>query len=266
MASLIALEDVRLKLGGYQALQDINVGFPEGGSTVIMGPSGCGKSTLLKVTAGLIPPDSGRVLFRGEDIAWFPPGKMIEMRKRNGFVFQDGALWENKTIFENLALPIQVHSPKMPYAEMERRVIQALERGGLSDSAAQRPAQLSGGERKIASFLRALMLEPKWVFLDEPTMSVDHEAASRMLEMIRELKARSCTIIAVTHDPELSSMIADNMVVLQAGVVLASGSLDDMKANGDPRVRAILSRVLGQAAAYDADILSLLGGGAQDEG
>lgn len=266
MQPLIALENVQLNLGGYQALRDVNVGFPESGSTVIMGPSGCGKSTLLKVAAGLIPPDSGRVLFRGEDIAWFPPRKMIEMRKRNGFVFQDGALWENKTIFDNLALPLQVHSPKMPRAEMERRVNQALERGGLTDSTAQRPAQLSGGERKIASFLRALILEPKWVFLDEPTMSVDHEAASRMLEMIRELKARSCTIIAVTHDPELSSMIADHMVVLQAGVVLASGTFADVKENADPRIRAILSRVLGQAAAYDADLLTLLGSGAQDEG
>jgi phospholipid/cholesterol/gamma-HCH transport system ATP-binding protein len=266
MQPLISLEKVRLNLGGYQALQDVDVGFPEGGSTVIMGPSGCGKSTLLKVAAGLIPPDSGRVLFRGEDIAWFSPRKMTELRKRNGFVFQDGALWENKTIFDNLALPIQVHYPKVKRAEIERRVNHALERGGLADSAAQRPAQLSGGERKIASFLRALMLEPKWVFMDEPTMSVDHEAASRMLEMIRELKTHACTIIAVTHDPELSSMIADHLVVLQAGVILASGPFDEVKASGDTRVRAILSRVLGQAAAYDADLLSLLGGGAQDEG
>jgi phospholipid/cholesterol/gamma-HCH transport system ATP-binding protein len=266
MQHLIALEEVQLILGGYQALRNVTVGFPEGGSTVIMGPSGCGKSTLLKVAAGLIPPDSGRVLFRGEDIAWFSDRKMTEMRKRNGFVFQDGALWENKTIFDNLALPIQVHFPKVDREEVEHRVNQALERGGLLDSAPQRPAQLSGGERKIASFLRALILEPKWVFLDEPTMSVDHEAAARMQEMIRELKARACTIIAVTHDPQLTSLIADHLVVLDAGAILASGPFDTVKTDADPRVRAILSRVLGEAAAYDSDLLSLLGGGAQDEG
>jgi len=266
MPSLIALEDVQLVLGGYQALRNVSVEFPEGGSSVIMGPSGCGKSTLLKVAAGLIPPDSGRVLFRGEDIAWFSDRKMTEMRKRNGFVFQDAALWENKTIFDNLALPIQVHFPKVPASEVKERVVRALERGGLMDSMAQRPAQLSGGERKIASFLRAMILEPKWVFLDEPTMSVDHEAASRILEMIRELKARACTIIAVTHEPELTSMIADHLVVLDAGVILAAGPFDSVKTEADPRVRSILARVLGQAAAYDADLLSLLGGGAQDEG
>ncbi|MGD0724725.1 MAG: ATP-binding cassette domain-containing protein, partial [Spirochaetia bacterium] len=111
MDDAISLVDVRLTLGGYEALRGINVAFPQGTSTVIMGPSGCGKSTLLKVAAGLIPPDTGKVLLRGQDIFLLSERGIRELRKSNGFVFQDGALWENKTLFENLALPLEVHFP-----------------------------------------------------------------------------------------------------------------------------------------------------------
>ena len=105
-----------------------------------MGPSGCGKSTLLKLAAGLIPPDRGRVLFRGKDIFQLSERALLDMRRQNGFVFQDGALWENKSLFENLALPLQVHFPALPAAERDRRVIRALERrghGGIGNASAR---------------------------------------------------------------------------------------------------------------------------------
>src|SRR5208337_5258298 len=145
MADIVTLENVRLTLGGFEALRVVSVGFAEGKSTVIMGPSGCGKSTLLKVAAGLIPPDAGRVCFHGRDIFQMSERALMDMRRQNGFVFQDGALWENKTLFENLALPLQVHFPDVPAADRNRRVVRALERVGLEESAAERPAALSGG-------------------------------------------------------------------------------------------------------------------------
>jgi len=256
---LIALRDLTVTTGGYAALSEASVSFPEGRSTVIMGPSGCGKSTLLKVAAGLIPPDRGEVLFRGEDIFRMAAGRLAALRAASGFVFQDGALWENKTIFDNLALPLQVHAAGLPRSDMERRVVRMLERGGLADSAALRPAQLSAGERKIASFLRALMNDPSLVFLDEPTLSIDHTAAEKLNLMIRELKSRGCSIIAVTHDPRLASTLADRLVVLAGGRVLAQGEFDEVKASPDPRVRGILSQVLGEIASFDTDLLDLLG-------
>ena len=111
---LIELRDVTVMSGGYSALAEASVSFPEGVSTVIMGASGCGKSTLLKVAAGLIPPDRGAVEYRGEDIAGMPGRRLLAMRAASGFVFQDGALWENKSIHENLALPLQVHAADLP--------------------------------------------------------------------------------------------------------------------------------------------------------
>jgi len=255
---LIELREVTVTSGGYDALAEASAAFHEGRSTVIMGPSGCGKSTLLKVAAGLVPPDQGRVLYRGEDLFSLSARRMHALRAASGFVFQDGALWENKSVFENLALPLQIHASSLARSDVEKKVVRMLERGGLADSASLRPAQLSAGERKIVSFLRALMNEPSLVYLDEPTVSIDHVAAEKISLMIRELKSRGCSIVAVTHDPRLASTLADRMVVLSAGRVLAEGTFDAVKATGDPRVRGILSQVLGEIASFDTDLLELL--------
>ena len=225
-----------------------------------MGPSGCGKSTLLKVAAGLIPPDRGTVLFRDEDLFGLSDKPLRALRAASGFVFQDAALWENKSIFENLALPLQVHAAHLARAQMEKRVVRMLERGGLAESATLRPAQLSAGERKIVSFLRALMIEPTLLFLDEPTLSIDDTATGKLDAMIRELKARGCSIVAVTHEPRLASTLADRLVVLSAGTVAAEGTFDEVKRSADPRVRETLARVLGEIASFDTDLLDLLGG------
>jgi ABC-type transporter Mla maintaining outer membrane lipid asymmetry ATPase subunit MlaF len=265
MQDAISLLDVRLTLGDYEALRGISVGFPAGRSTVIMGPSGCGKSTLLKVAAGLIPPDAGKVLFQGQDIFLLSERGMREMRRTNGFVFQDGALWENKSLAENLALPLEVHFPSLSRSDIMKRVARALERVGLEDAAGQRPAALSGGERKIASFLRALVTEPSLVFMDEPTLSIDYGMTERINQMIRDLKARGSTIIAVTHDPQLTATLADRLVVMDAGKVLVTGEFDEVKRTRDVRARAILSQVLGEIASYDTDLLELLGRDPQDD-
>jgi ABC-type transporter Mla maintaining outer membrane lipid asymmetry ATPase subunit MlaF len=200
------------------------------------------------------------VLLRGEDFFLLSERKVRELRRTNGFVFQDGALWENKTIFENLALPLQVHVPELGTEGIAARVRDLLALGGLEDSATLRPAQLSGGERKIAGFLRAVVGGPTVVFLDEPTLSIDHVMAGRISSMIRDLKSRGCTILLVTHDPSLASLVADRLVVIEAGRVVAEGPFDEVKRSDDPRVRAILGRVLGEISSFDTDLLDLLDG------
>ena len=262
---IISLQDVCLTLGDYEALRDVNVTFPEGRSTVIMGPSGCGKSTLLKVAAGLIPPDAGKVLFKGQDMFLLKEREMRILRSTNGFVFQDGALWENKSLFENLALPLQISRPEISAADIGRRVIHALQRAGLEDSAGQRPAALSGGEKKMASFLRALLTEPTLLFLDEPTLSVDFHMMESVTQMIRDRKARGATIIAVTHDAQLTATLADRLVVMDTGRVIASGEFAEVRKTKDARTREILSQVLGEIASYDTDLLALLDGGGGDD-
>jgi ABC-type transporter Mla maintaining outer membrane lipid asymmetry ATPase subunit MlaF len=260
MPNLIELRDVTVTAGAYEILKNVSAVFPEGGSTMIMGPSGCGKSTLLKVAAGLIPPDRGSVFYRGEDLYWLSERKLRELRKTNGFVFQDSALWENKTIFDNLALPLQVHHPEMDGRERENRVARMLERGGLIDSLRLRPSQISGGERKIVSFLRAAIVEPSLIFLDSPTEMVDAAMTERITAMIRDLKGQGCSILAVSHDRKLASTLADRLVVMHGGSLAAEGDFDSVKRSPDPRVRAVLSEVLGEIASFDTDLLTLLDG------
>jgi phospholipid/cholesterol/gamma-HCH transport system ATP-binding protein len=198
------------------------------------------------------------VLFHGRDIFQMSEHALLDMRRQNGFVFQDGALWENKSLLENLALPLQVHFPDVPAADRNRRVVRALERVGLEESALERPAALSGGEKKIAAFLRALMTEPAILFMDEPTLSVDFAMTGRINQIIRDQKGRGNTIIAVTHDAQLTTMLADRLVVMDAGKVLASGDFDEVKRSKVPRIRSILSEVLKDIASYDTDLLELL--------
>jgi len=264
MSEFIELKGVTLTLGGHDVLRDVSLTLPEGKCTVIMGPSGCGKSSLLKVAAGIIPPDRGSILYRGEDLFWLTERRMAELRKSSGFSFQDSALWENKTIFDNLALPLQVHSPEMPHAEIERKVVRMLERGNLMDSIHFRPAQLSVGERKIVSVLRALIGEPTVVFMDTPTGTIDPAMAETVMGMIREIKAKGCSIVTVSHDRRIASTLADWLVVLIGGTLAAAGTFDEVKKNADPRVREVLSEVLGEIASFDTDLLSLLGDGGEN--
>ncbi len=261
---MIDLQDVTVRFGGRDILRGVNLSILPGRSTVIMGPSGSGKSTLLKTAAGLIPPDSGKVFFQGKDMQLLSEGGMRELRKISGFVFQDGALWENKTLMENLSLPLQVHFPELRQAEVERRVVRALERGGLVESAHLRPVALSGGEKKIASFLRALITEPAVLFMDEPTLSIDHTMEEKVSQMISDAKARGCVIIAVTHDARLTSTLADQLVIMDAGTVRETGDFDAVKRSRDARTRQILAEVLGEIASYDTDLLALLDAEGED--
>jgi len=262
MSELIGLRGVTVLTEGHESLAEVDLSVTEGACTLIMGPSGSGKSTLLKVAAGLIPPDRGTVSLRGEDLSGVSERRMLEFRRENGFVFQDGALWENKSILENLALPLQVHHPEMGESRIRERALEMLARAGLADSPGLRPAQLSGGERKIASFLRATIGDPSVVFLDEPTLSIDHTMSELITGMIRDLKARGRTILAVTHDPRLASLIADRLAVIEAGRLIVEGPFDEVKRSSDARVSGILARVLGEISSFDTDLLDLLGSGA----
>jgi phospholipid/cholesterol/gamma-HCH transport system ATP-binding protein len=260
MAPFLELKDIVLATQEYTVLDRASVAFAKGASTVIMGPSGCGKSTLLKVAAGICVPDSGEVLVEGRPLGELSSRGLLDFRRTSGFMFQDAALWANKSIFENLALPLQFHQPSLAPQEVRRRVLSSLERGGLEASADLRPAQMSMGENKIASFLRAVILEPELLFLDEPTPSIDHAALEKIMAMIREMKQRGCTIIAVTHDAHLTAMLANDLVVLKQGRVLAAADFATVRRSRDPELAAILSQVLSEAAAYDTDLLDLLGG------
>ena len=256
---MVSLRNVTLRLGNIDVLSNVSVDFPEGRSTVVVGPSGCGKSTLLKIAAGILIPDEGEVFWNDRPVNRVGRREMMEMRRTNGFVFQDAALWANKTLGENLTLPLRVHDPRMSQDRMDGIVARACRELGFDHPLGSRPAQLSIGEQKIVSFLRAVIGEPALLFVDEPTASVDHTVEDRMLAVIKRMKEKGTTMIVVTHSSKLASLVADHVVVMRSGVVLESGPTADVVRTRKPEVLEILSEILTQAATYDRDLLDLLG-------
>lgn len=257
----IQIKNVLVSSENTAVLNQVNASFPEGKSTVIMGPSGCGKSTLLKVAAGITVPDSGRVYLQGKNLFRLSEKQLLRFRGKNGFVFQDAALWANKTIQENLALPLQFHQRELSRHAIDQRINILLEKTGLVDTLTLRPAQLSAGEQKVISFLRAVVLDPSTLFIDDIIPSIDHIMVERIMAMIRERKQQGCTIIAVTHDARLTSLIADHLVIMNRGRVVESGPFDSVRRSDNHEVISILTEVLSEVASYDTDILDLLGGG-----
>jgi phospholipid/cholesterol/gamma-HCH transport system ATP-binding protein len=257
MEAAVELAGVHISSEGYEIIKDITVGFPTGRSTIIMGTSGCGKSTLLKAAAGIMPPSAGTVLFRGVDVHQMSGRELAEVGKTAGFVFQDAALWENRTMYQNVAFPLEYHFD-LTEKQIRERVTRLLRRTALDDQAHLRPAQLSIGERKVVSFCRAVIHNPSIVFMDEPTLSVDRERGETVLGMIRELKSEGRTLITVTHDPKLTSWLADYLVILRGGNLVEAGEFRDVRSSRNPVTQSVLADVMGEAASYDTDLLDLL--------
>ena len=253
-----AITDVSVAFEDETVLDGVSVAFPAHACTVIMGPSGSGKSTLLKAAAGLAVPERGSVDILGVDPARASDRELETLRSRNGFVFQDGALWQNMTLYGNLALPLQYHRPDLGSGAVRERVMQLARELRATTRLDLRPSQVSAGERKVVSFARAIITDPELLYMDEPTTSVDTERVDLLIRKLRELKERKVTIVSVTHNARIASQIADYVVVMQEGRILRFGSLKEVSRSGDPEVERILTDVLSETATYDGDILALL--------
>lgn len=231
---------------GITVLDSVNLEISPGSSTVIFGRSGSGKTTLLKSMAGLIRIDDGEVLFNGDNVGKMDEDEFFKMQAQSGFVFQDAALWSNKSIYENLAIPLRIMKSHMDNADIDNRIKAAVEMLGFRDDLMIRPSAVSAGEKKIISFLRALMTDPEIIFLDEPTSSLDKKNISRLNSIIRELNKENKTIITVTHDFDLARSIADNIVIIDKGQIIKFGSFQEIFASGDRDIEDIIEEIKGQ--------------------
>lgn len=254
----IGLSDIHVLNGERAVLAEINLNFPQAKTTVVLGPSGCGKSVLLKVAAGILQPNGGRVTVDGKNMASMSERQNREFRRRTGFVFQDAALWSNNSLFQNMSLPLRFHYPELSEEEVRGRILHLVSRIGFLEDLNLRPAETSLGERKIVSFVRAIVSGPETLFMDEPLSGIHHQVTDNMLNLVRDLKREGRTIIIVTHDPLLTSQVADWLVVLSRGRILECGPTAEVAASTKPEVIGILSRVLSQASTFDDSILDIL--------
>ncbi len=238
----IALEAVSVGYGDRVVLSGIDTTLPGGKISVILGGSGSGKSTLLRNIIGLVPIKTGRIVLAGQDMETMTPEQRLEIRRRMGVLFQNGALLGSLPLGENIALPLREHTD-LSNSLIEEVVAIKLKLVGLGDFVTYFPSELSGGMRKRAGLARAMALDPAVLLCDEPTSGLDPITAADMDQLILELKATfNMTIVVVSHDLASLYAIADHVVVVHSGKMLFQGSLEALKANEDPFIVQFLDR------------------------
>jgi len=256
--AMISLRNLRVSYGDREILHGINFDVMRGETLVILGGSGSGKSTLLRTLVGLERPSSGEIWLRGKNIAAISTAEMDEIRKKIGMSFQGGALFGSMTVGENVALPLHEHT-KLEESTIEIILRLKLDQVGLSGFENYMPAQLSGGMKKRAAVARALAMDPEILFFDEPSAGLDPIIAAGVDELILDLKrAFHMTIIVVTHELASAFLIADRMVLIDKGNVVAIGTTDEMRASAHPRVRQFLDRIAEPAVSGELDYLQML--------
>ena len=255
---MLSVRVLHVKYGTTEILHGVTFDVRRGETLVIMGGSGSGKSTLVRTLIGLEKPSSGHVLIKGKDIAAIPEAELDEVRKKIGMSFQGGALFGSMTVGENVALPLREHT-KLENSTIEIMVRLKLEQVGLEGFEYYMPSQLSGGMRKRAAVARALAMDPEMLFFDEPSAGLDPIIAAGIDQLILELKrAFQMTILVVTHELASAFLIADRMVLIDRGKIVAIGTTAEMQSSTQPRVRQFLDRVPESETVQESDYLRAL--------
>jgi phospholipid/cholesterol/gamma-HCH transport system ATP-binding protein len=256
--AVISLRNLRVSYGDREILHGINFDVMHGETMVILGGSGSGKSTLLRTLVGLERPSSGEIWLKGKNIAAISANDMDEIRKKIGMSFQGGALFGSMTVGENVALPLHEHT-KLEDSTIEIILRLKLDQVGLSGYENYMPSQLSGGMKKRAAVARALAMDPEILFFDEPSAGLDPIIAAGVDQLILELKqAFHMTVIVVTHELASAFLIADRMVLIDKGNVVAIGTTEEMRSSTHPRVRQFLDRIAEPAVSEELDYLQML--------
>lgn len=236
-APIVRLENVHKAFGTQQVLGGVSIDLPTAKTTVVLGPSGTGKSVMLKLIVGLLKPDSGAIYFDGVRTDTLSERELARVRLQIGLLFQMGALFDSMTVAENIAFPLVEHTVGDTETVREK-VARALEMVDLAGAEKKLPSQLSGGQRKRIALARAIVLQPRVVLYDEPTTGLDPVRSDGINELVIKLKnTLGVTSLVVTHDLTSARKVADRVVMLYGGRVIATGTFDELQEHADERVR-----------------------------
>ena len=239
---LIEVENLVTHYGTRQILKGVSLDVREGEIMVIMGGSGSGKSTLLRHLMALEKHTSGTIRILGEDIARLGTRELVELRTKTGVAFQGGALFSSMTVGENIMLPLYEHTD-LDRKTMEIMARMKLEVVSLAGFENLMPSELSGGMIKRAAMARAIVMDPKILFCDEPSAGLDPVVSSALDELILRLRdAMRMSVVVVTHELESVFKIADRVTVLDQGKILFIGTLDELRASPSERIQNLLNR------------------------
>ena len=251
-APVIEVRDLVTYYGDRRILDGVSMDVNEGEVLVIMGGSGSGKSTLLRYLLALERPTSGSVRILGVDVNQADATELQELRKRMGVAFQGGALFSSMSVGDNIMLPLREHTrlDEQTMRIMARLKLEVVDLAGFEHLM---PAELSGGMIKRAALARAVVMDPKLLFCDEPSAGLDPVVAAALDDLILRLRsALGMTVVVVTHELESAFKIADRIVVLDRGSILVTGTVEEVQASDNPRVRNLLNRTL-ELDELDAD-------------
>ncbi|MGA2974877.1 MAG: ATP-binding cassette domain-containing protein [Spirochaetia bacterium] len=224
---MIQARDVRFAFPGRPVLDGLSIDVEESLTTVIVGRSGIGKSVLLKCMTGLLRPQAGSITIDGDEVVGATRTELRAIRRRIGMLFQEGALFDSLSVFENIAFPLVYHKSASG-KEVDTRVRAFLDLVGMQEYARAMPQELSGGMKRKVAIARAMILEPRYLMYDEPTAGLDPASAAVVESMMRRLQQeRAITSLVVTHDIELTRYIADTIALLEDQRIVAQAGRED---------------------------------------
>jgi len=236
----VVVKNLRKSFGAQQVLKGVGINVAKSEILCVLGKSGTGKSVLLRLLIGLEKPDSGSILINGQEITQLEEAPLNDVRRKIGFLFQGGALYDSLTIAENVAFPLR-RNTKLSDSERTEKVRSLLQSVGLEKDLEKMPSEISGGMRKRVGVARALALDPEIMLFDEPTAGLDPITAAEIGDLIKKLRdERHTTSIVVTHDMHAAHYYSDRLVMLKEGAVLMAGTFDDLQKSKDPFVAQFL--------------------------
>jgi phospholipid/cholesterol/gamma-HCH transport system ATP-binding protein len=254
---MLTVKNLTKMFGTNVVLDNISLTIEEGKTTVIIGPSGCGKTVLVKHLIALLRPNSGEVYFKKHRIDHLSENNLNNIRTHYGFLFQGGALFDSLSVFENIIFPIRQHCKITNWKEVEELVKSKLAMVGLDGFQQFYPSNLSGGQQKRVALARAIALNPEIILYDEPTTGLDPIRSDVINELVLKLqKELSVTSVVVTHDMKSAYKIADRIVMLHNGKIVADGNADYIHNHPHPVVQQFIS---GQVGEDDIAVLRMSG-------
>jgi len=236
---VIEITNLKKTFGEQEVLKNVNLNLYTGENLVVLGKSGSGKSVLIKCLVRLLEADGGKIHILGEDVNALNTKNLGTLRRKIGFLFQSGALYDSMSVRDNLEFPLRRLKRDLSRKEIDEIVREVLENVGLSDSIDKMPSQLSGGMRKRISLARTLVADPLIMLYDEPTTGLDPVTSDEISLLINDVQKKYKTSsIIITHDIECARQTADRMVMLQEGEVYMEGNLEMFEKSTDPLIRS----------------------------
>ena len=237
--AVIEINNLYKSFGTLEVLKNLSLKLYDGENLVVLGKSGSGKSVLIKCITGLLSSDSGTINVYNQNVLTMNRNELDQVRKKIGFLFQSGALYDSMTVRENLAFPLKRMEKQLKQKEINDKIIEALENVGLPDVIDKMPSQLSGGMRKRISLARTIVVDPMIMLYDEPTTGLDPITSDEISILINDIQKKYKTSsIIITHDIECARMTADRLIMIQDGKVYEKGSLSKFEKSTDNVIKS----------------------------